>query len=110
MDVFQALADPVRRSIVEALADAGEASAGELAAAARARFGISQPSTSKHLKVLREAGLVTSAVAAQRRIYRLEPRPLDDLADWAARRSRYWSSKLDALEQHLLDDPKEEHA
>ncbi len=108
MDVFQAVADPVRRSIVERLAAAGEASAGQLAEAARMQFGISQPTTSKHLKVLREAGVVTSTVAAQRRVYRLDPRPLDDLAHWAARQSRYWNSKLDAFEQHLLDHPKEE--
>lgn len=108
MDVFQAVADPVRRSIVERLADAGEASAGQLAEAARVRFGISQPTTSKHLKVLREAGLVTSTVAAQRRVYRLDPRPLSDLADWATRQSGYWNLKLDALEQHLLDHPHKE--
>ena len=60
MDVFQAVADPVRRSIVERLADAGEASAGQLAEAVRVQFGISQPTTSKHLKVLSEAGLVTT--------------------------------------------------
>lgn len=108
VDVFQAVADPVRRSIVERLADAGEASAGQLAELARAQFGISQPTTSKHLKVLREAGLVTSTVAAQRRVYRLDPRPLSDLAEWATRQSRYWNLKLDALEQHLLDQPTKE--
>ncbi len=109
MDVLQAVADPVRRSIVERLADAGEATAGELAAATHARFGISQPTTSKHLKVLRDAGVVTSTVEAQRRVYRLDPDPLVDLADWASRQARYWNAKLDALEQHLLDHPKEEH-
>lgn len=108
MDVFQAVADPVRRSILERLADAGEVSAGQLAEAARVQFGITQPTTSKHLKVLREAGLVTSTVSAQRRVYRLDPRPLDDLAEWAVRQSRYWNLKLDALEQHLLDNPQKE--
>lgn len=109
MDVFQAVADPVRRSIVERLAATGEATAGQLAEATRVQFGISQPTTSKHLKVLREAGVVTSTVAAQRRVYRLDPHPLSDLADWAARQSRFWNSKLDALERHLLDHPKEDH-
>ncbi len=108
MDVLQAVADPVRRSIVERLADVGEATAGELAEATHARFGISQPTTSKHLKALREAGVVTSTVEAQRRIYRLDPAPLLHLADWANRQTRYWNSKLDALERHLLDHPKEE--
>lgn len=108
MDVFQAVADPVRRSIVERLAEAGEASAGELAESARAAFGITQPTTSKHLRVLREAGVVTSTVAAQRRVYRLDPRPLADLAAWAARQSRYWNAKLDALERHLLEHEVQE--
>lgn len=97
MDVFQAVADPVRRSLVERLAAVGEASAGELASLAREGFGISQPATSKHLRVLREAGVVTSTVAAQRRVYRLEPRALAVLADWATRQQRYWNAKLDAL-------------
>ena len=108
VDVFQAIADPVRRSFVERLADAGEATAGQLAASAAAQFGITQPTTSKHLKVLRQAGVVTSTVAAQRRVYRLDPRPLADLADWADRQSRFWQRKLDTLEQHLLDDTGEE--
>ena len=107
MDVFQAVADPVRRSIVERLA-AGEATAGQLAAVTSARFGITQPTTSRHLKVLREAGVVTSTVDAQRRVYRLDPHPLADLADWATRQTRFWDTKLDALEQHLLDHPEEE--
>jgi DNA-binding transcriptional ArsR family regulator len=102
VDVFQALADPVRRCIVERLADAGEASAGQLAEAAHARFGITQPTTSKHLKALREAGLVTSTVAAQRRVYRLDPRPLAELAEWATRQYRYWNLKFDLLSEHLL--------
>jgi DNA-binding transcriptional ArsR family regulator len=94
MDVFQAVADPVRRSIVERLAGTGEASAGQLAELTRAEFGISQPATSKHLKVLRDTGVVTSTVAAQRRVYRLDPRPLADLAEWATRQHRYWNSRV----------------
>lgn len=109
MDVFQAVADPVRRDLVEQLADAGEASAGQLAAAARARFGISQPATSKHLKVLRDAGVVHRTVAAQRRLYRLEPAALQELAAWAERQTRFWEARLAALEGHLLDHPDEEH-
>jgi DNA-binding transcriptional ArsR family regulator len=102
MDTFQAVADPVRRWIVERLAADGEATAGDLAELTRTEFGISQPATSKHLKVLREAGLVTSTVSAQRRIYRLDPRPLADIADWATRQHRFWNTKLDALTEHLL--------
>ena len=104
MDVFQAVADPVRRSMVERLADRGEVTAGELAELAAERFGIRQPTASKHLKVLREAGLVTSTADAQRRVYRLDPGPLDELAGWAARQTRFWAGRLDALEHHLEND------
>ena len=107
MDVFQAVADPVRRSVGRAARRRRGRTAGELADLAHDRFGISQPTASKHLKVLREAGIVTSTVAAQRRVYRLEPRPLDDLAGWAARQTRFWNDRLDVLERHLIDDPGE---
>lgn len=110
MDVFQAVADPVRRTLVERLARDGAVAAGALAAEANERFGISQPTTSKHLKVLREAGVVARTVDAQRRVYRLEPTALDDLADWAALQTRRWNQRLDALEEHLLDRPDEETA
>lgn len=108
MDAFQAVADPIRRSIVERLAGAGEAAAGQLAELTHAEFGISQPATSRHLRVLREAGLVSSTVAAQRRVYRLNPRPLADIADWATRQQRFWTAKLDDLEQHLREHDQED--
>jgi len=76
----EALADPVRRAIVERLA-AGEVGAGEIAAA----FPISRPAISRHLRVLREAGLVTSRVAGQQRIYTLDRRPLAELDAWLER-------------------------
>lgn len=107
MDVFQALADPVRRRIVEWLAETGEAPAGRLAQWSREHFGITQPTTSKHLKALREAGLVSSTVAAQQRLYRLETARLAELAEWATRQTRYWNAKLDVLERHLIDRTKE---
>lgn len=75
-----ALADPVRREIVELLA-AGEVGAGEIAE----RFPVSRPAVSRHLRVLREAGLVTSEVRAQRRVYRLERAPLAELDAWLDR-------------------------
>jgi DNA-binding transcriptional ArsR family regulator len=75
-----ALADPVRREIVELLA-AGEAGAGEIAE----RFPVSRPAVSRHLRVLREAGLVTSEVRAQRRVYRLDRAPLAELDAWLDR-------------------------
>lgn len=83
--------------------NAGSASAGQLAEVAHARFGITQPTTSKHLKVLREAGLVSSTVDAQRRIYRLEADRLVEVADWATKQARFWNTKLDALERHVLE-------
>lgn len=104
VDVFQAVADPVRRSMVERLAGRGGVTAGDLAALAHQRFGISQPTASKHLKVLREAGLVESTVDAQRRLYHLRRGPLDDLADWAARQTRFWNERLDVLERHLTKE------
>jgi DNA-binding transcriptional ArsR family regulator len=75
-----ALADPVRREIVELLA-AGEAGAGEIAE----RFPVSRPAVSRHLRVLREAGLVTSEIRAQRRVYRLQRAPLAELDAWLDR-------------------------
>jgi DNA-binding transcriptional ArsR family regulator len=78
--VLAALADPVRREIVEMLA-AGEAGAGEIAE----RFPVTRPAVSRHLRVLREAGLVTSEVRAQRRVYRLERAPLAELDAWLER-------------------------
>ncbi len=80
MSVLAALADPVRREIVELLA-AGEMGAGEIAA----RFPVSRPAISRHLRVLREAGLVTDEVRAQRRVYRLERAPLALLDGWLDR-------------------------
>jgi DNA-binding transcriptional ArsR family regulator len=78
--VLAALADPVRREIVELLA-AGEMGAGEIAE----RFPVTRPAISRHLRVLREAGLVTSEVRAQRRVYRLERAPLAELDAWLDR-------------------------
>jgi DNA-binding transcriptional ArsR family regulator len=78
--VLAALADPVRREIVELLA-AGEAGAGEIAE----RFPVTRPAVSRHLRVLREAGLVTSEVRAQRRVYRLQRAPLAELDAWLER-------------------------
>lgn len=77
---FEALADPVRREIVEMLAD-GEVGAGEIAA----RFPVSRPAISRHLRVLREAGLVHSEVRGQHRVYRLDRGPLADLDTWLER-------------------------
>ena len=95
-DVFAVLAEPTRRQILDRLR-LSESSVGELVGA----LGASQPTVSKHLKVLREAGLVTSRVAAQQRIYRLDVGPLRSLDGWLQPYRRLWTQHLDALEQHL---------
>ena len=100
MDTFVALADPTRRSIVESLA-AGESSFGELAD----QFEMSRPAVSQHLKVLREAGIVTARADAQRRIYRLSDNGLDELNRWLHQVQAYWSPRLDKLEQ-ALNEPE----
>lgn len=97
MKTFEALADPTRRQIVELLAD-GEKSAGELGE----RFSVSQPAVSRHLRVLREAELVVSRAAAQRRMYRLNPKPLAEIDAWLERYRRFWSDRLTRLTDHLV--------
>jgi DNA-binding transcriptional ArsR family regulator len=93
---IEALADPTRLRIVELLAE-GERSAGELAAS----FAVSRPAVSRHLRVLREHGLVRSRPQAQRRVYSLDPTPLAELDEWLARYRPFWAQRLDALETQL---------
>jgi DNA-binding transcriptional ArsR family regulator len=93
---FAALADPNRRAVLDLLL-ASELSVGEIERALR----LSQPTVSKHLRVLREAGFVESRVEAQRRLYRLRPQPLMQLDAWLDPFRRYWSKQVDALERHL---------
>ena len=100
--VLAALADPVRREIVELLA-AGEAGAGEIAE----RFPVTRPAVSRHLRVLREAGLVRSRTEAQRRVYGVRAEPLAEVDDWLEPYRRLWARQLDALERHLDDEAKE---
>ena len=96
MEALAALADPTRREIVALLAG-GEVSAGELAA----HFPVSRPAVSRHLRVLREAGLVRARVAGQRRLYVLDPQPLADLDAWLAPYRRLWAQRLDALDTEI---------
>jgi len=96
MDTFTALADPTRRQIIESLA-AGEASFGELAD----KFEMSRPAVSQHLKVLRNAGIVTARADAQRRIYRLTEHSFDEVEEWLGKVREFWSQRLDRLEQLL---------
>ncbi len=102
MDALAALADPTRRRIVELLAER-EHDVAEL----NAHFPISQPAVSRHLRVLREHGLVRSRPDAQRRLYSLDPTPLAELDDWLGRYRSFWAQRLDALETELRRARKE---
>jgi DNA-binding transcriptional ArsR family regulator len=99
---FAIIAEPNRRAILTLLADA-ERSVGDI----EEQLNLSQPSVSKHLRVLREAGFVESRVDAQRRLYRIRPEPLMEIDAWLAQFRRYWSAHVDALERHLdqIDPP-----
>jgi DNA-binding transcriptional ArsR family regulator len=92
----EALAQPTRRRILDLLRD-GERPVGELVD----RLGVSQPAVSKHLRVLRDVGLVGVRSDAQRRLYSVRPEPLEELDAWLAPYRRMWSQSLDALERHL---------
>src|SRR5215471_13691388 len=94
--VFEVVAEPNRRAILSLLASS-EQSVGEL----ERRLHMSQPAVSKHLQVLREAGFVEATVDAQRRLYRLKPKPLQEVDAWLAPFRQFWSAHVDALELHL---------
>jgi DNA-binding transcriptional ArsR family regulator len=96
MHALEALADPTRRQIVELLAER-DRDAGEIAS----HFQVSRPAVSRHLRVLREHGLVRSRGEAQRRIYSLDPGPLEEIDAWLARYRVFWANRLDALDVQL---------
>lgn len=97
---FAVLAEPVRRDILDLLR-AGERPVGDLVA----ELDMSQPAVSKHLRVLRDAGLVEVRPDAQRRLYRLNPAPLAEIDAWLAPYRRLWSASLDQLARHLEENP-----
>jgi DNA-binding transcriptional ArsR family regulator len=97
-DVLEVLAEPHRRRILDALRQ-GEASVGALVE----ELGSSQPLVSKHLRVLREAGLVEARVDGQRRLYRLRPEPLVELDAWLEPYRQMWRTSLERLESHLTE-------
>src|SRR3954462_9140224 len=96
VDALAALADPLRRQLVGLLAG-GELAAGELAD----RFPVSRPAISRHLRVLREAGLVTARTDGRRRLYALEPRPLREIDEWLEPYRNLWAQRLDALDTEI---------
>ncbi|MFD6512010.1 ArsR/SmtB family transcription factor [Rhodococcus sp. NPDC060176] len=100
MHAFDVLGDPVRRRILELLSN-GERSAGQIAEAVAAEFGISQPTASGHLRVLRENGFATVRSEGTRRLYAVEPAPLQEVDHWLDGFRQYWSGPLDALATEL---------
>jgi DNA-binding transcriptional ArsR family regulator len=99
---FEIIAEPNRRAILSLLVSS-EQSVGEI----ERQLHLPQPTVSKHLRVLRDAGFVESTVDAQRRLYRLKPEPLQEIDAWLADFRRFWSAHVDALERHLdrMDEP-----
>jgi DNA-binding transcriptional ArsR family regulator len=103
LSTFEIVAEPSRRRILDLLRVESRV-VGELAT----ELGLAQPAVSKHLRVLREGGLVTSEVDAQRRLYRLNAEPLRELDAWVAPYRRHWARHLDDLERHLDAMPDQE--
>jgi DNA-binding transcriptional ArsR family regulator len=96
VEAFEIIAEPNRRAILTLLVSS-EQSVGEI----ERQLRMPQPTVSKHLRVLRDAGFVESTVDAQRRLYRLKPEPLQEVDMWLAQFRRFWSAHVDALERHL---------
>jgi len=100
MHAFDVLGDPVRRRILELLAD-GERPAGEVGAVIQAEFGISQPAVSLHLRVMRDSGFASVRPDGARRLYAVESGPLREIDTWLGRYRRFWTHQLDALETEV---------
>ncbi|MGW0824835.1 ArsR/SmtB family transcription factor [Streptomyces sp. NPDC002845] len=106
MHAFDVLGDPVRRRILELLAD-GEKTSGAVSEVIRAEFGISQPGVSRHLKVLRENGFATVRPEGTRRLYAVNSEPLRDIDAWLDRFRRFWTPHLDALATEIARGKRE---
>jgi DNA-binding transcriptional ArsR family regulator len=106
MHAFDVLGDPVRRRVLELLAD-GERSAGAITDVVREEFGISQPAVSQHLGVLRTSGFVHVRVDGPRRVYSLDPTPLQAVDAWLDRFRRFWDQHLDALATEIARGKRE---
>ncbi|HYO59758.1 metalloregulator ArsR/SmtB family transcription factor [Archangium sp.] len=100
MHALDILGDPVRRRILELLAD-GEQPSGAVVEVVQREFGISQPAVSQHLKVLRESGFATVRAEGQRRLYAIDSAPLQEVDAWLDQFRRFWEQKLDALETEI---------
>ncbi|MDQ3099085.1 MAG: metalloregulator ArsR/SmtB family transcription factor [bacterium] len=102
MDIFTVLAEPTRRNILEMLASKGQLSASDISD----QFKVSPPAISQHLKVLREAELVTMEKRAQQRIYAINPKPMLEMEEWLKRMKRMWNERFDALDRLLEVEKK----
>lgn len=100
MEAFDILGDPVRRRIIELLAE-GEQAAGDVGGTIQHEFGISQPAVSHQLRVLRENGFATVRAEGTRRLYAVDPAPLQAVDDWLAPYRKFWNPRLDALATEL---------
>ena len=100
MHALDILGEPVRRRILEILVQ-GEQTSGALVEVVHREFGISQPAVSQHLKVLRESGFATVRVDAQRRLYAIDSKPLQEAYEWLDQFKKFWGHKLDALETEI---------
>ena len=103
---FEVLGDPVRRRILELIAD-GEQASGAVCAVIRREFGISQPAVSQHLKVLRDSGFATVRPLGTRRLYAVSPAPLREVDEWLDRFRRFWTPHLEALATELARGRRE---
>jgi DNA-binding transcriptional ArsR family regulator len=106
MHAFDVLGDPVRRRILELLAE-GERPSGALAEIVQAEFGISQPAVSQHLKVLRDTGFATVRPEGTRRLYAVDAAPMRELDDWLDHFRRFWDQRLDSLATELARGKRE---
>src|SRR5690606_13463924 len=100
MHAFDVLGDPVRRRILELLAD-GEHRSGEIVEVIRKEFGITQAAVSQHLRVLRDGGFTSVRIDGPRRVYSVETKPLREVDEWLDRFRGFWEPKLDALETEV---------
>jgi DNA-binding transcriptional ArsR family regulator len=108
MHAFDVLGDPVRRRVLELLAE-GERTSGAITEVVREEFGISQPAVSQHLGVLRSTGFVHVRIDGPRRVYSLDPTPLQSIDAWLDRFRRFWSQHLDALGTEIARGKRERH-
>ena len=107
MNAFDVLGDPVRRRLLELLAD-GPTSAGDLTEVVRAEFGISQPAVSQHLRVLRESGFADVTAEGTRRVYAVRTEPLREVDEWLDGFRRFWTGPLEALATEIARGRKKE--